>query len=690
MTPRKKTMGKGAVVSCLARMLHPVRVIETTFPNMNNKKRLAGLIVLRKEMKTINRRQQEALICQSDEIMNGDEHTEVYAAVRYFAIVVEGPPDGFFEPMAVNNELPEQEARNQLSDDVFEIVRNRNNNRPADDDDILQVLGELEIDNDNDPAPENRYNINADLTDCKYNTSYGHSGICNRKKENTRNTLPTINFPKVIKPSRIDLFEMFFPKKFLVDVILVHVNNNNKLGKVEYGEFLRWLGLWFIMSTIEGPNRRDFWSMDVIDVFNGSPFRLNLYMSRNRFEDILYSLGYTKSNPPAYNDKFYEIRDLVDAWNEHMSENFTPGWASCLDESMMEWTNQYTCPGFMFVPRKPHPFGNEWHSICCGVSGIMFAVELVEGKDSPPELKKEFETLGKTVGLLLRLTKKLWNTGKLVVLDSGFCVLKGLIELRRRGVFASAVIKKRRYWPKYIDGDEIKLYFAFKDVGHADSIGGTLEDVPFDVFCMKDDGYVNMLMSTYGTNELVGKDKYRVVDGRKMTFKYPEVIANHFTFRHAVDDHNARRHAPISFEKCWGTKYWTDRVFSFLIAVTEVNVLLADCYFNQNTVTSQLDFRKLFAKDLIHNEYFKQEQVRAGLDSRRSLRRTLEADHQLLSLPKKTKFFMGRMVESTCDYPQYKCRGCKKRVRTYCLCTPGEYRCNECYAIHIRIVNIDD
>jgi hypothetical protein len=35
----------------------------------------------------------------------------------------------------------------------------------------------------------------------------------------------------------------------------------------------------------------------------------------------------------------------------------------------------------MFVPRKPHPMGNEYHSVCCNAIGIMFGIELVEGKD---------------------------------------------------------------------------------------------------------------------------------------------------------------------------------------------------------------------------------------------------------------------------------------------------------------------
>ena len=40
--------------------------------------------------------------------------------------------------------------------------------------------------------------------------------------------------------------------------------------------------------------------------------------------------------------------------------------------------------------------------IACGVCGVMYAVELVEGKDKPPRPPaKAFSEMGKTVGLLL-------------------------------------------------------------------------------------------------------------------------------------------------------------------------------------------------------------------------------------------------------------------------------------------------
>jgi hypothetical protein len=132
------------------------------------------------------------------------------------------------------------------------------------------------------------------------------------------------------------------------------------------------------------------------------------------------ALTYTNLPPPPYQDKFHQIRQMLNEWNTRMASVFSPSWISCLDESMSAWTSRWTCPGWMFVPLKPHPCGNEYHTIACGLSGILYAVELVEGKDAPPQLcMKPYDEMGKTVGLLLRLTRSLWGTGKVVILDSG-------------------------------------------------------------------------------------------------------------------------------------------------------------------------------------------------------------------------------------------------------------------------------
>ena len=79
-----------------------------------------------------------------------------------------------------------------------------------------------------------------------------------------------------------------------------------------------------------------------------------------------------------------------------MKVKFFPSWIPCLDESMSKWVGKYSCPGFMCVSRKSWPLGNEYHTIVCGKSGVLYQLELVEGRDTskraPP---KEFNEIGK-------------------------------------------------------------------------------------------------------------------------------------------------------------------------------------------------------------------------------------------------------------------------------------------------------
>ena len=93
------------------------------------------------------------------------------------------------------------------------------------------------------------------------------------------------------------------------------------------------------------------------------------------------------------------------------------------------------------MPRKPQPFGNEYHTVCCSLSGILGQMELVEGKDSPPQIFPKFNNKRKTVGLLLRVLEPIFAMGMVVIPDSGFCVMRGIIELKKWGVYASALIK---------------------------------------------------------------------------------------------------------------------------------------------------------------------------------------------------------------------------------------------------------
>ena len=93
------------------------------------------------------------------------------------------------------------------------------------------------------------------------------------------------------------------------------------------------------------------------------------------------------------------------------------------------------------------------------------------------------------------------------------------------------------------------------------------------------------IMATWMTlEELDGSDTRREYKGRDdeslaRIFKYRQTFGFQFRYRHQVDDHTNRRHSPISIERTWATKFWTNRNFEWYLAVTEVNTALADGHF---------------------------------------------------------------------------------------------------------------
>ena len=67
--------------------------------------------------------------------------------------------------------------------------------------------------------------------------------------------------------------------------------------------------------------------------------------------------------------------------------------------------------------------------------------------------ENKYNEYGKTGRLLLRLCIPLFMTGKVVIMDSDFCVLLSVIALNKMGVFSDALIKKIRYWQRYVKGE---------------------------------------------------------------------------------------------------------------------------------------------------------------------------------------------------------------------------------------------
>ncbi len=90
---------------------------------------------------------------------------------------------------------------------------------------------------------------------------------------------------------------------------------------IMWWEYLRWLGIWILLSTTDGHPRRDLWKIppkkeDVS--FNGAPFRFNDIMSYRRFQEILSVHRTYHTEYPPYKDRFHPVRDFLNAWNNSM------------------------------------------------------------------------------------------------------------------------------------------------------------------------------------------------------------------------------------------------------------------------------------------------------------------------------------------------------------------------------------
>ena len=153
----------------------------------------------------------------------------------------------------------------------------------------------------------------------------------------------------------------FQSESYIIDVILPNTNKNLDM-KISLGEFIGYIWIWlFITNQFLNHFVRDFWTnKEVPSIFSPTPsYQCDDWMSHWRFKDITHGLTFTGDNSPPYTDPFHEVRGLIKAWNTNMAEVFQPLWLSCLDESISISLSKYTCPGWMCVRRKSHPFGNE-------------------------------------------------------------------------------------------------------------------------------------------------------------------------------------------------------------------------------------------------------------------------------------------------------------------------------------------
>ena len=143
----KLRLGEGATCSVLVKFLRPTREVKEKYPHNVPDERVDGLVAVRAGRKTRGRTEYPAVFFTHPEFPG----VELSAAQNKIKVVAEGHPSGFWGDAPAPTELPPDApvvGNEAIDGDVF-FARNNA-------EDIARIRAEgFEVDDDNDPAPEN-------------------------------------------------------------------------------------------------------------------------------------------------------------------------------------------------------------------------------------------------------------------------------------------------------------------------------------------------------------------------------------------------------------------------------------------------------------------------------------------------------------------------------------------------------
>ena len=81
---------------------------------------------------------------------------------------------------------------------------------------------------------------------------------------------------------------------------------------------------------------------------------------------------------------------------------------------------------------------------------------------------------------------------------NGLCVLYGSVSMVEKGVLGSALIRKRRYWPKGVPAEDIIWHMKNKEVGGVDAVQVSIIGKRYHIMAIKDPDYAMLMMIKYG------------------------------------------------------------------------------------------------------------------------------------------------------------------------------------------------
>ena len=380
-----------------------------------------------------------------------------------------------------------------------------------------------------------------------------------------------------------------------------------------------------------------------------------------------------------------------------MHNVFTPGTVTCLDESLVAY-HRDSSPAWDPAGRKPRPHGFVYHTMVDAATAVIFRMELLEGRHQPPQAAPPAPRQGSKAALLDRMTLALRSKShNVVILDPALDVIQGLVDLALNGVYAAAVVRKRKAcWPRHVPGDAILAYMKDKPVGELHVAQGVVGGVQINFNCVRHSRYTFILASTYGSH--VVRDpplKLWAPSGGRFTVQCNEVLTDYYAARHAVEDNNRNRHGTADgLERAWAPcTNWERRHLAFLVALTESNALrIYNRFVARQSLRDPLrllDFRLQVIEGI-----FEALHPDVAAPPHGANRSGPGQAHFLQAIPLHRGAWNGQSYNTAkSKYQKTTCKGgknprtgskCTAQIRTVCACTPGLFLCIDCFGQHVR------
>ena len=294
-------LGISAKVSILISTLHPKNLISKAYTNYTKTNKAEGLVVVSKGPKSICLEEKVVVIFHHPPKGELTEEFKCWAIHHFAHVTEEGNEKDLFtssndgdsnnsggvggahpNPKTMKtptqNNTEDTQTNETVPTEIVQFLESNSSTLDSDNANLVRQLLPGMVDNDNQPLPENIPTPAKEGQDApQFFSTWEHSGDCYHCLAGGRKHKACLSFYTDVKPTIQQLFEMFFFKPHVEEIIIPQTNihlRKEKHHHASYGEFLHWQGLCFLMAAINGPDHTEFWSMGEVDCFIGAPLRL--------------------------------------------------------------------------------------------------------------------------------------------------------------------------------------------------------------------------------------------------------------------------------------------------------------------------------------------------------------------------------------------------------------------------------